>query len=409
MAPFTGFLGGTYQGRATQADAERSINFYPERVESRGGAAKSEWVLLSKPGFKVFSTLPASPVTALYSLNGRAFAVAGGTLYELASTGTATSRGAVGIGTTQIAASQTQLLIVVAGSGFIFDLVLNTLSPITSAGWVQGATSPAYLDGYFICVEPASQAFFISAINDGRSWDPLDFGDAEGQPGNVVALIADHRQLWFFCTDHTELYFDSGNANFPFTRLEGAFMQTGCGAAGSVVRCDNTIFWLSGDEKGDRIVYRANGYSPERISNHSVEQFLQSYATISDVSAYSYQEGGHTFYRLDFPSAPSITNTPNAGATWLYDVASGMWHERAFWNTQSATYQADLARTHCFCFSKHLVGDYASGNVYEQSMNYFTDAGNLIRRVRRAPDLANGGRYSFYSELRLLVQTGVGQ
>jgi hypothetical protein len=406
MAPFTGFIGGTYQGRAQAADAERSINFFPEKSESEG--AKSAWTLYSKPGFKLFSTLATSPVQAMYAINGRAFAVSGGVLYELNANGTSTYRGAVGLGVAQMVASQTQLLIVVGGTGFILTLATNAFVVITAAGWIPGASLPVFIDGYFICLEPASQLFFISALNDGTSWSPLDFGNVEGQAGNVVGMIADHRQLWLGAGDHMEVYFNSGAATFPFSRLEGAYMQQGVAVGASMVKVDNSILWLGADEKGDRIVWRAAGYSPKRVSNHSVEFFLQTYPTISDATAYSYQEGGHTFYRLDFPSAPSISGTPNGGATWLYDVASGMWHERAFWRATPGYYLADLARSHCFAFGKHLVGDYSSGSVYEQSMSYYTDAGALIRRVRSAPDLSSGGNWQNYGEFRLLMQTGVG-
>jgi hypothetical protein len=421
MANFPGFIGGTYQGRAMAADAERSINFYPERLESREGATKSEWVLLSKPGLSLFAALPTSPVQGMYQITPqaqgqRAFAVAGGVLYELFPNGSFSSRGSVlaTMGLAQFSANQTQLLIVVGGNGFIFTFATNTLTRITASGWIPGATSPVFIDGYFICLEPASQLFFISALNDGTSWNPLDFGDAEGAPGNFVGMIADHRQLWLLASDHSEVYYNSGAANFPFSRLEGAFMQAGCAVGATVAKVDNTIMWLGADEKGDRMVWRAQGYTPQRISNHSVEAFLQSYPSTpgtggnGDESAYSYQEGGHTFYRLDFPSAPSISGASGQGATWLYDVATGMWHERGYWNAPQGLYQADLARTHCFSFRKHLVGDYQTGNVYEQSMAFFLDNGALIRRVRSAPDLSSGGRFSFYSELRLLAQVGVG-
>ncbi len=402
MANFAGFIGPSYTGRAMAADAERSINLYLEKIESPTGATKSEYVLLSKPGLSLFCTLPNSAsILASFQSNGRAFAIAGGTLYELFSNGSFQARGNVGTGSAQMDANQTQLFVVVGGAGFIFDLNANTLNAITAAGWIPGSQIAGNIDGYFICYEPNSQKFIISALNDGTQWNALDFGDAEGQTGNLVGAIADHRQLWLLCTDHAEVYYDSGNANFPFSRLEGAFLQTGLVAPGSLQRCDNTIFWLGGDDKGAGIVWRANGYTPLRISNHAVEAAIQSYSTISDATAYVYQDGGHTFYCLHFPSANN-----GLGATWVYDQATQTWHERAFW--QNGQYIGDLARTHCYCFGRHLAGDWQSGNIYVMSQSTYTDNGSPIRRVRTAPDLANGGKWTFYSELRLLMQTGVG-
>ena len=411
MAPFAGFIGGSYQ--AGNADSERSLNFYPEKLGSPGAASKGGWRLLSKPGLNLFSALPTLPVQALFSLNDRAFAVAGGVFYELFSDGSRSVRGAVQLGPTMMCATQSQLLILSSGSGYIFNFATGAFALITAAGWPAGATQVAMLDGYFIALAPHSQVFAISALNDGLSWNPLDFGDAEGQAGNVVGMIADHRQLWLLSSDHSEVYYDSGNADFPFTRLEGAFLQAGCAVGATIARMDNTIFWLGSTESGSLIVYEANGYTPERVSTHAVEEAFRSYTAlnsqVSDASAYCYQENGHTFYRIDFPSVPSaVSAIPSGGASWLYDRATGMWHERAYWDAQHGVYRGDLARTHTFCWNKHLVGDYRSGNIYEQSMSYFTDGGAYIRRERRCADISQGGRFSFYSEFRLLCDVGVG-
>lgn len=408
MAPFRGFTGGTYQGLALSADAERSINFYPERVESAD--TDTAWTLLSKPGLALVATLPTSPHQAALEINGRAFLVAGRVLYEILATGSYLTWGSVGatVGDVRMVASQTQILILAGGAGWIFTLASNSLVQIAS-GWLPGATECAFIDGYFIVLELNSQEFIISALNDGTSWNPLDFGDVEGEAGNVVGMIAEHRLLWLLASNHAEAYYDAGNANFPFARLEGAFMQAGCIAAASVVRIDNTIMWLGADERGAGMVWRANGYTPGRVSNHSVETFLASYPSLTDATAYAYQENGHSFYRLDCPSAPSISGAAGLGATWLYDVASGMWHERGYWDAALGLYRADLARTHCFCFNKHLVGDYRSGNLYEQSMDYFTDAGAFIRRLRSTPDVRLGGaKPTRYNALTLSMDVGVG-
>lgn len=402
MAQFQGFCGGTYTGRALAIDGERAINFYPERMESQGAVEKTQYALFSKPGLQQFATFPnADSVQALWSENGRLFAVAGGVFYEVLPDGSHTGYGSVGTGRVQMCASQSQVLILATNKGYIFDLILKTLTQITATGFPAGASKCGFSDGYFVVLEPASQVFAISALNDGTQWDALDFGDAEGEPGNVVSFIVDHRQMWFLCTTHGEVYYNSGNANFPYARLEGAFMEQGTSAIDSPAKCDNTIFWLGGNRDGAGIVWRANGYTPQRVSNHAIEALIESFGDISDATAYCYQEGGHTFYRLDFPSA-----NEGLGATLLYDVASGFWHERTY--LVNGIEQADLARCHAYCFGLHIVGDYQSGTLYIQSMSYNTDAGAPIRRLRAAPDISDGGLFRFYSELRLLMQVGMG-
>lgn len=415
MPPFTGFIGPSYQGRALAADAERSVNFFVERIESPGGATKSNFVMLSKPGLELFVDLSVAiessvnAVRALAELNGRSFAVAAAgpnsLFFELHANGSATQYGAnlPGDARPQLCVGQTQILVLLAGNGYIFDQAANTLTRIGDEDFPPGATKAAFLDGYFIVLEPNSQTFAISAYKDGTSWDALDFASVEGEPGNTVSLFQDHRLLWFFGNNHTEVYIDSGNADFPFTRYDSGLMEQGTSAIDSVARFDNALVWLGRNEDGANVVWRTNGFAPQRISTHAVETALSAYDDTSDAMAYTYQEGGHTFYVMHFPSARN-----GAGATWVYDAATGFWHERGWWDAELGDYRADLARCHCYAFGKHLVGDYRSGAIYEQSMDYYTDAGTPIRRVRAAPDLANGGKRMFYSELRLLMEAGVG-
>jgi hypothetical protein len=51
-----------------------------------------------------------------------------------------------------------------------------------------------------------------------------------------------------------------------------------------------------------------------------LEYAIQSYGNITDAIGYTYQQDGHPFYVLIFPSAE---------ATWVYDVSTQLWHERA--------------------------------------------------------------------------------
>jgi hypothetical protein len=177
----------------------------------------------------------------------------------------------------------------------------------------------------------------------------------------------------------------------------------GAAAIDGICRIDNSILWVGRNPDGGGTIWRAAGYTPKPVSTYAIEQLIQSFGDISDARAYPYQEGGHAFARFDFPSANS-----GLGATLVYDVRENEWHERTFWDTALGVERADLARCHCYAWGKHLVGDYRSGTIYEQSMDYATDAGNAIRRLRATPDIANDAKLLSHSELRLQVEAGVG-
>ena len=131
-------------------------------------------------------------------------------------------------------------------------------------------------------------------------------------------------------------WYDYGGPDFPLQRIQGAYNEIGCVAAYSVAKLDNGVFWLGADARGEGIVYRTNGYTGVRISTHAVEWQIQQYASMSDAVAYTYQQDGHAFYVLNFPTA----NT-----TWVYDAATQAWHERAGFVSGAFTRQ----RANCQC------------------------------------------------------------
>ena len=92
MAEF-GLVGGTYQSEALGADAQETINLYPEAVES--GSGRSKYVLLGTPGITLLVTLPKSPCRGIFAGDGVFYVVAGNSLYQVFANGTYTDRSAM--------------------------------------------------------------------------------------------------------------------------------------------------------------------------------------------------------------------------------------------------------------------------------------------------------------------------
>jgi hypothetical protein len=162
---------------------------------------------------------------------------------------------------------------------------------------------------------------------------------------------------------------------------------------------DESLMWFGGSTRGIGVVYRSQGYTPVRVSTHAVEQAIQGYSRTDDAVACTYQEGGHSYYCISFPTA---------GATWVYDATIGMWHQRGYWNSNTDSYTCDLARFHAFAFDKHLVGGGdGTGKIYEQSLSIQDDAGNPIRWWRRAPHVNNEANWVRHSTLQIDMQVGI--
>ena len=390
-------LGGSYTLRSPNAAASRMVNLFPEAIPDGG---KEAGYLSRCPGLALLATAGTGPVRGMWSFGGVGYVVSGSSLYKITTAWVATLIGSVsGTGPVSMADNGTQLFIACNPGGYIYNASTAVLAEITAPAF-PGAVNVGYLDGFFVFTEPNSQKFWVTSLLDGTKVDPLDFASAEGAPDNIVAMHISHREVWLFGTNSTEIWYNAGLADFPIARIQGAFIEAGCVSPYSVAKLDNSLFWIGSDARGAGIVYRANGYVPARISTHAIEYALQSYTTISDAIGYSYQQEGHSFYVLTFPTA---------GATWVFDAATNLWHERAGFVNGSFTRH----RSNCqMNFGGEIVvGDYENGNIYSLSIGVFSDNGaiqKILRSWRAIPPSQNDLKRSFHHALQLDCESGVG-
>ena len=371
------------------------INMFPEILAEGKEAA---W-LQRAPGLRLLATVGVGPIRGLWTFDGVGYVVSGNRLYSIDTNWTATLRGTItGTGPVSMADNGTQMFIACNGPSYIYNASTQVLAQITDPDF-PGAVTVGYIDGYFVFNEPNSQKIWVTALLDGTSVDPLDFASAEGSPDGVVGLIVDHREVWVFGTNSVEVWYDSGASDFPLQRIQGAFNEIGCAATYSLAKLDNGVFWLGADARGRGIVYRANGYTGQRISTHAVEWHIQSYGTIDDAIAYTYQQDGHAFYVLTFPTAQK---------TWVYDVAANAWHERASGNENQYRHRSNCQ----MAFNNEIVvGDYLNGNIYAFDLTVFSDNGDLQkwqRSWRALPQGQNNLRRTAQHSLQIDLESGTG-
>lgn len=392
----TPILGSAYVARSVNAADARMVNLFPEAVPDGG---KEPGFLNRAPGLRLLANMGDGPVRGLWQFGGYGYVVSGEVLYRVDSIWNVFPIGTVAgsSGPVSMSDNGTQLFIACNGPSFIYNSLTLDFKQITDPDF-PGAVTVGYINGYFVFNEPNSQRIWITTLLDGTSIDPLDFASAEGSPDGLVSLIVDHREIWLFGTNSVEVWYDAGTSPFPLVPVQGAFNEVGCIAAFSVAKLDNGLFWLGADARGKGIVYRANGYAAERISTHAVEWQIQEYGNLSDALAYTYQQDGHSFYVLIFPSA----NT-----TWVFDVATALWHERAAFINGSFTRH----RSNCqMAFGGEIVvGDHELGNIYAFDLEVFSDAGAVqkwLRSWRALPVGTNDLKRTAQHSLQLDAETG---
>jgi hypothetical protein len=396
----TPILGQAYTARSVNAADNRMINLFPEPVPEGG---LTGGFLNRAPGLRKVATIGTGPIRGLWThlSNGEdAYVASGNEFYKILPDFTATKLGNIsGTGPVSIADNGIQLFIACGAEAFIYDEPANTFEKITDPDFA-GAATVCYIDGYFAFNQPDTQILWVTEILDGSIINPLAFAAAESTPDAVVAIVSNNREVWVFGTGTTEVWYDAGTTPFPLAPIQGAYNEIGCIAKSSICKLDNSLFWLGQDPRGYGIVYRNQGYTGKRVSTHAVEFAIQQYGDVSDAVAYTYQQEGHAFYVLAFPTA---------GKTWAYDVATGAWHERAgFVNGQFVRHRSQCQMSFD---SVTIVGDYENGNLYAFDLDVYEDNGQVqkwLRSWRPIPANENNLNRTAQHGLQLMCESGVG-
>ena len=391
----TPILGGYAVARSVNAADNRLMNLYPEATPEGG---KTAGFLTRCPGYKYVSDVGSGPIRGLWTFGGFLYVVSGVELYKVNADWAATLLGTVsGSGPVSMSDNGEQLFVACNPRSYTYSVASNTFAEITDPDF-PGAVTVGFINGYFVFNEPDSQKVWITSYQDGASVDPLEFAYTDANPDNLLSLIVNRNEIWMFGTTSTEVWYYSGDIDFPLARIQGAFNEIGCAAPYSVAKLDNTVFWLGSDPRGNAMVYKAAGYGAQRVSTHGIEKVLQGYEYVGDAIGYSYQQEGHTFYVLSFPSA---------NATWCFDAATNEWHERGSWkqghyNRHRSNCQANFSNT-------IVLGDFQYGKLYEFDLEYYKDdvgTQRWVRSWRALPPNANNLNRTAHHSLQVELETG---
>lgn len=375
-------------GALAQTASQRTVNWFLVKPEREG----DPWTLRGTPGLELLGTLPRSPIRGFHVHDGRLFAVAGARVYEVYANGSYREWGKVNSTTGRVGmASLLSTIVIGDGAGYYaLDLTVGAVTAITDA---PRGRYPVFFNQRILYQGQDGQVFY-SELNDPTDIPGLNFFSAESLPDEIEVITTTEDQIWLHGSDSTEVWYDSGDNDNPFQRINGGVIYSGCSAAETALRLDNSIWWVEGDKDGEGIVRRSQGFAAVRVSTSAVERFTK---TATNLSAYSYQEDGHSFYVLNSDQG-----------TWAFDLKTQEWAERAWLNRSTGEQERQRQQFHAFVYGVHLVGDYESGKVYRMGLDLLSDAGQEIRRVRRSAHMADGGRFITVGELWLDFATGVG-
>ena len=302
---------------------------------------------------------------------------------------TAFGTGTGGAGTYTVSVAST-VAVGVTMYGLNFSVLPST------DGAFSGANTVDIIDNYFVYNNPTTQQFGASDLLSPIS-PQTSFSLKDGAPDDLVALIVDHREIYLMGEISSEVWTDVGAVPFPFQRIPGTSTQHGIAAPFSIARLGNSFAYVSRNNRGQSQIMQMQGYIPQRISTHAVENTLVN-KYVGDAISWTYQLEGHEVFVVTFPSLE---------LTWAYDATTQMWHKWLY-TTEKNEYQRH--RGNCCAVFQGLViiGDYENGKLYELDKTNYTDDGQNIRRLRRAPHLVTEFQRQYFDELQIQFQPGVG-
>lgn len=396
---------GSYQSRSLPISAQRCVNWYPHLPDA---PALNQETLLGTPGAYQVADAGTSILFAnrgAHRMAGKPYFVQGQSLFRLNADHSLDNLGSIeGISRVSMADNGTQLMILIpGGKGYVFSEDPDSLLEITDTDFRANGNPlfVTFIDGYFCCTTDEGQKFIISALNDGLSWNALDFGSAESSPDSVVIPVVHKNQLFIAGERTIEAFQNIGGADFPFRRT-GLFYDEGVISPFSMVKTTDSFMWIGAGADEEPVVWALDGNNSRKVSTQAIDQLLQrlSERELEEIFGWSYGQDGHYFTGFQLPET-----------TIVFDHATGRWHDRqsrvergdSTWNIIPCRHAAFVS-----AYGRTYVGDTQDGRIGVLDPDTYTEYDTDIVRPVTLQPFQNNMQPFFVPMLEATVESGVG-
>lgn len=290
------------------ANPARLLNCYREPVQD---GARTRYVVKSVLGTAPFASVDAVMMYGLIVVEGVLYAACGGRLWRVAGDGAATDLGAIPPCTcATMSSNDGKVCITSGGEYWVFDGATLTQP---AAGAFSDFGSCDFLGGYTILTERDGRLFQWSARTDPTDLPGLNFGEADITDEPIVRAFAINGILWLFKSSSIEQWAPTNGAGAEaFERIGGAVLEVGLADRGLIARLPNAAVFVGSDGK----VHLTDGMATRPVSTPAVETALRYFTPSRCIY---WEDEGHMMVAVVFEDCPA----------WVYDFATGEWHERA--------------------------------------------------------------------------------
>lgn len=367
----------------------------------------------------VDQSFPATPIDVCYLDGFFTVAVGGTNNFQLSSFENGMIWGAAANNfTTDFATNDTRFIIgasTIGGLSGTTNYATGIPVQVSNSGGILPTTSPQIVvsTNYYVNKVDATHIRlattyanslsgpFITISNNGSGTNTITSNGQLQQasitthPGNIVACRTLHRRLFLFSDFFTEVWENAGvGTNLPFRRNNSLLMEYGTPCLGSISVSFDIMMFLSQTRDGLGPVMQVAGTQATPISTRALDFQYSEYAAanhISDCRAFLLRINGLIFYRMNFTAA-NHTFVYNVSLSDPSSEQARLWHEEEILNGDRHP-----AQTHAYFNGINYVGSYSSPIRYQIDNLTFTNAGEIIRRMRIAKAVVPPG----YQRMRI--------
>lgn len=383
----------TSPGNRPQESAGQLINCYAEPL---GKGARSEAVWRRVPGNTQFATSSQENFRGAVQVDSTLFEIFEGQVMSSTSAGgamttedTLSGEAEVFIAVNNKAPTKDVVVVDHDEGAFVLNPSNGDVDDFPDVDLPQPA-DVCFIDGYFFFPIGDGRCF-ASGLN-ATTISALDFITAEAKRDTLLRGVPWNGQLFLCGTGSIEVWSgDNPNATgFPFNRV--TVIQRGLAGRYCITGFQDGFgkgLFIVGD---DNAVHAITGYQPDKISSPDLDRLLEQVTDKDTIKMHAYVSRGRGVV---------LVKTPDW--CWEFNMNSGKWNERKKYLGGTWRGVAPL-----YAFSKWLLGDTNSGNLYQIDASAAREFGEPLRARLESGPVQDFPNRMQISRIDIDVVTGVG-
>lgn len=328
----------------------------------------------------------------------------------LAETFTVTNLGTItGSGRVSMADNGTQLMIVVpGGAAFVYNQATDVFATVTDTTFTTAlgpSNSVRYLNGFFIHTSSKTpeDTIFHSNLNDGLTYNALDFGAAETDPDKIISGHVHNDKFYALGSETIQVFDNVGGSGFVLANREGFVIPKGLLARFTPIEYDGGFVFLGAGVNEQPAVWIVKGSQLTRLSTTDIQDQLAKFTDAEISNAFTWVGGTHGAYFLRL----TVGNK-----TFAHDSTASALLQKRIWHNETSFVEEAVLRNRVnsavTAYGRVIVGDSVSGRIGELDTDTFDEYGNEILRSGVIQSLNDKNEPISIGTIEISVESGVG-